>query len=145
MMNNNPYGGYAPAPAAGALGMAKGGFWVRFVAYIIDSILVGVVTSVLNAVLDPTIAAILGLVVSIAYLVVSSMQLNGATVGKMVMGLRVVDANGQMPSPVTFLLRYTVGYFISGIILAIGFIMVGFDANKQGLHDKLFKTYVVKK
>mgnify|MGYP000197082409 CR=1 FL=1 len=41
-------------------------------------------------------------------------------------------------------LREIVGKFVSGIILGIGYIMAGFDRNKQGLHDRIAGTYVIK-
>jgi uncharacterized RDD family membrane protein YckC len=41
-------------------------------------------------------------------------------------------------------LREVVGKFLSGILLGIGYLMVAFDSKKQGLHDRLANTFVIK-
>jgi len=67
----------------------------------------------------------------------------GATLGKMVLGLSVTDEQGNNIS----FLRATGRYFakiISALILCIGYIMVAWDGRKQGLHDKIAGTLVVK-
>ena len=69
--------------------------------------------------------------------------IQGKTPGKMVMGVEIVKTDG---SPIGFgraILRY-VGYIISSIILFIGFLMIAFDSKKQGLHDKIAGTCVIK-
>jgi len=66
-----------------------------------------------------------------------------ATPGKMATRLTIVDAKtGKKPTFIQLLLRY-VGYFLSSIFL-LGFIWVAFDKRKQGWHDKLAGTVVVK-
>ncbi len=37
-----------------------------------------------------------------------------------------------------------IGYFVSSIVIWLGFLWILFDANKQGWHDKIAGTYVVK-
>jgi uncharacterized RDD family membrane protein YckC len=67
----------------------------------------------------------------------------GATPGKMALGLKVVRADG---SPVDYA-RAAGRFFakiLSGIILAIGYIMAGFDAQKRALHDMICDTRVIK-
>ena len=44
----------------------------------------------------------------------------------------------------TAFLREVIGKFISSILLCIGYLMVAFDGQKQGLHDKIAGTYVIK-
>jgi uncharacterized RDD family membrane protein YckC len=67
-----------------------------------------------------------------------------ATPGKMAIGALIVDAKtGEAPSNSQVLIRY-VGYIISTIALGLGFIWIGFDARKQGWHDKLAGTVVVR-
>jgi len=69
----------------------------------------------------------------------------GQTPGMMLLGLRVArEADGTNPGLVRSILRY-VGYFISWIALAIGFIWVAFDRRKQGWHDKIAGTVVVRR
>ncbi len=67
----------------------------------------------------------------------------GATPGKMIMGIKIIRTDS---SPLT-LDRAVIRFFssiLSGLILYIGFIMIAFDERKQGLHDKIADTYVVK-
>jgi uncharacterized RDD family membrane protein YckC len=70
----------------------------------------------------------------------SSMQ---GTLGKKVCGLKVTDLNGARISFGKAAGRYF-AKILSGIILGIGFIMVAFTERKQGLHDMIVGTYVVK-
>ncbi|MGD0274705.1 MAG: RDD family protein [Syntrophales bacterium] len=66
----------------------------------------------------------------------------GQTPGKMFMGLRVVQQNGD---PMTFGLAFLrwVGYIISGLCFYLGFLWILFDYRKQGWHDKIAGTVVI--
>jgi len=66
----------------------------------------------------------------------------GQTPGKMLLGLRVVQATGE---PMTFGLAFLrwVGYLISKLAVCLGFIWIAFDRRKQGWHDKIAGTVVV--
>jgi uncharacterized RDD family membrane protein YckC len=64
-----------------------------------------------------------------------------ATLGKMAVGIKVGNEQGQRISPANALGRVA-SKILSGLILYIGYIMVGFDARKQGLHDKIASTVV---
>jgi uncharacterized RDD family membrane protein YckC len=67
-----------------------------------------------------------------------------ATPGKMAIGARVVDATtGGAPSTRQLVIRY-LGYYVSTIPLLLGLIWVAFDPRKQGWHDKLAGTVVVR-
>ena len=67
-----------------------------------------------------------------------------ATPGKMVIGARIVDARtGQPPSTGQLIGRYF-GYYVSMIPLCLGLLWVAFDARKQGWHDKLAGTVVIR-
>jgi uncharacterized RDD family membrane protein YckC len=80
---------------------------------------------------------------SIAYFV-GFWTWRGQTPGMMLFGLRVArDSDGAKPGLARSLLRY-VGYFVSWIALFIGFIWVAFDSRKQGWHDKIAGTVVVR-
>jgi len=68
---------------------------------------------------------------------------NGATLGKMALRLKVVKTEGELDW-VTIILRETIGKFVSGIILGIGYLMVAWDPKKQALHDKIAGTYVIR-
>ena len=67
----------------------------------------------------------------------------GQTLGKMVVGLRVVDAKGEVPDLGRAALRESVGKILSAFLL-LGYVWVLFDKHHQGWHDKLAQTYVVR-
>ncbi len=67
-----------------------------------------------------------------------------ATPGKMALRLTIVDAKtGGKPSTGQFIIRY-LGYFLSTIPLFLGIIWVGIDKRKQGWHDKIAGTAVIR-
>jgi uncharacterized RDD family membrane protein YckC len=120
----------------------KAGFGPRFGAWIIDFIIISVISVVLQMVLDPSIAGPVGGLIGLVY-VIGFWVSSGATPGKRALGLRVVSTDG---SPITIgkaIMRY-IGYIVSGLVLCLGYIWVLFDANKQGWHDKIAGTYVVR-
>lgn len=68
-----------------------------------------------------------------------------ATPGKLLLKLRIVDAKtGGKPSTSQWFLRY-LGYYLSMMVFFLGFIWVGLDRRKQGWHDKLATTVVIRK
>ncbi|EDM3692333.1 RDD family protein [Salmonella enterica subsp. enterica serovar Infantis] len=67
-----------------------------------------------------------------------------ATPGKMALRLRVLDAeSGRPASTGQYIARY-LGYFVSTVPVGLGFFWIAFDRRKQGWHDKLAGTVVVK-
>jgi uncharacterized RDD family membrane protein YckC len=67
----------------------------------------------------------------------------GATPGKFLLELRVVDAEtGERPRLRRAALRY-LGYFVAAAPLGLGFVWIAWDPCKQGLHDKLAGTEVI--
>lgn len=140
--------------AAGAADLStaeKGTFGPRLVAYIIDSIILFVVNFVLGFALRllpgsgggaTMLSWALSLLVPLAYFVYF-WSTTGATPGKKAMNLRVVAVDG---SPITggkAFVRY-IGYIISAIVFFLGFIWIAIDQDRQGWHDKIAGTYVVK-
>ena len=102
------------------------GFWIRFAAALVDSVFSVALFGV-------------GWVINI-YLT----GREGYSVGKRLFGLKVVGMKGEAPIGLTdALLREVIGKIVSGILIGIGFLWIGFDSEKQGLHDKIAKTYVV--
>jgi uncharacterized RDD family membrane protein YckC len=69
--------------------------------------------------------------------------LRGQTPGKRAMDVRVIDGYGRRPSLGRALLR-TAAYLPSLLVLALGFLWIGFDREKRGLHDWLADTYVIR-
>jgi uncharacterized RDD family membrane protein YckC len=61
----------------------------------------------------------------------------------MLLRLKVVRRDGQNMTYGRAALREILGKFVSGITLGIGYLMVAFDAHKQGLHDKIADTCVI--
>ena len=68
---------------------------------------------------------------------------SGMTLGGRVLGVKVVDRDGQQPSYGTAAIRW-IGSYLSAFILFIGYLMAFWDKNKQTLHDKMAGTLVVK-
>ncbi len=85
---------------------------------------------------------LLALILNLSYLV--GMTASGATVGKKVFGLKVVTEKGNPPGWGRAFLRMGPGYAISNLFLGLGFIWVALDAQKQGWHDKIAGTFVVR-
>ncbi len=121
----------------------------RFAAFIIDAIVISVVIVVLDAVdiIDlgnPSATdQILEAVISFGYYILLTAAF-GATLGKMALGIAVVDENGQKAGFFKVLIRETIGKIVSGLVLFLGFIWILFDGNRQGWHDKIGGTFVVK-
>jgi len=137
----------------------KAGFWVRAVAYLLDSFLLGIVQVVLGLLIglvigmlgmategDPAVNTVLwlfGVTLSIGYAVFFTGYC-GQTPGKMALRIKVIRTDGSPISYGRAALREVPGKFISSILLGLGYIMVAFDKQKQGLHDKIADTYVIK-
>ena len=131
------------------------GFWLRVVAAVVDSLLLLAVLMPLigvvygwDAVLGGTspsgvLAVILNWILP-AVIVIVFWKYKSATPGKMVIGAKIVDATtGDEPSSGELIGRY-LGYYVSMLPLLLGLFWVGWDSRKQGFHDKLAGTVVVK-
>ncbi len=129
------------------------GFWIRAAATILDTILLLIVilpiaflfvdTDSMMAGEGGAMAIILNYVAP-ALVVILFWVYKSATPGKMILKLRIVDADsGDKPSTAQFIGRYF-SYYLSTIPLMLGFIWVAFDQRKQGWHDKLAGTVVIK-
>jgi uncharacterized RDD family membrane protein YckC len=157
---------YSPPPfLAGSyagVNMPKAGFWIRFVAYLIDGFVLAIVASAIGlptgllgaaagngndaasafAIGGTCIGWLLIVGIGIAYYVVF-WAMWGATPGKMVLGLKVISTDGSNLTWGKAILRW-IGYVVSQIIpFEIGFIWAAFDSQKQAIHDKIAGTYVV--
>lgn len=143
--------------------MEYAGFWIRVGAYIIDAIILGVVGAVIGGIFGAGFGAAAGagadpeavvgggslllnlisIAIGIAYFAGMESSSWQATVGKKAVGVVVVDTNGNRISLGKAIGRYF-AKILSALILLIGFIMVAFTDKKQGLHDMLAGTLVVK-
>ena len=149
------------------------GFWMRLLASIIDGILLGIINIIIlvpflglvgltaaahasDADMDSGSAGLMiallstylisMLAVAVAgwlYFALMESSARGATLGKMALGLRVVDLNGGRIGFGRATGRYF-GKIISAAILCIGYIMAGFTQQKQALHDIMAGCLVVR-
>lgn len=132
------------------------GFWIRAGAAIIDTILlliivVPILTAIyggdywIGAAGDQGVTGILLNYILPAIVVLIFWVYKSATPGKMATNLTIVDAKtGEKPSTAQFVGRY-LAYYVSMLPLFVGIIWVGIDKRKQGWHDKLAGTVVIKK
>jgi len=116
----------------------------RFLAVLIDTIILAIVNGIIGAVLHNSSAiGIISAVIGIAYYIIMEAT-QGATVGKMVLGLRVVRADGAPiswnESVIRNLLRIVDGLFI----YLIGAILVWNSPTRQRLGDRVAKTVVIR-
>jgi uncharacterized RDD family membrane protein YckC len=130
------------------------GFWPRIGASIIDLLLQLAVTIPLTLAIYGRISkpgtTFLGLgdiVVNWilpAAAIIAFWIYKGATPGKMAISARIVDADtGLSLTPMQSIIRY-IGYFVSLIPLGVGVFWIGFDRRKQGWHDKMANSVVIR-
>lgn len=145
------------------------GFWRRFVAYMIDGFIIGMISLVLMIIAgiayiagamsgnggalmakiaDPAQMASLTLwiwafsiILNIAYFTYFHGS-TGRTPGKRLLGLQVVTVEGTSLSFGIAFLR-SVGYLVSSLVFCLGYVWIGFDKKKQGWHDKIAGTVVI--
>ena len=126
----------APAVVGGELG----GFWARSAAYIVDTFVVALISVGFSVAGD--IGTAISMLIGVAYFVYF-WSTTGDTMGMRLMGLRVVKEDGSALSIQTGIIRY-IGYLIAAFPLAAGLWLAAFDPKKQGWHDKIAGTLVVK-
>jgi uncharacterized RDD family membrane protein YckC len=146
-----------------------GGFWRRLLAFIIDKAIVyalclsfslilllavGLGSDILTITASPLekishgagafafLSVFLSIIIDMTYFTWFH-GISGQTPGKMLLRLRVIGANGEPITPGTAFLRWT-GYLLSGIVFFSGFLWIAFDRRKQGWHDKIALTLVVR-
>ena len=159
-----PYAAPAYQAAVPGAAVGYGGFWLRVVAFIVDWVILRIVVAPIGLMFGGlgfagglmtgvphlgmgllgggviVILMVFGSWLYEAFMESSSYQ---ATVGKMILGMKVTDLNGNRIS----FERATGRHFakwLSGFALCFGFIMVGLTERKQGLHDLLAGTLVRK-
>lgn len=154
--------------------MSYAGFWKRFVALIIDGFVLYFINLAISIVLgifavsafgflgmladenDPDaalfialygiflLASLINMVIHWLYYTLMESSGKQGTLGKMALGIKVTDLNGERISFAKANGRYF-GKILSGIILLIGFLMAAFTEKKQGLHDIIADCLVVNK
>ena len=152
---NNPYQTPASKLAKNTRDLEYVGFWARTWASIIDSIIsLAVIYPLLYAVYGKAYFVKTNFILGVgdfllSYVLPAAAVLlfwlyKSATPGKMVIRASIVDAKtGGKPSTGQLVGRYF-SYYLSALPLCLGFFWVGWDAKKQGWHDKLAGTVVVR-
>jgi uncharacterized RDD family membrane protein YckC len=119
------------------------GFWIRLGAGVIDLLILGAFTACLAYFFPfPAIWAPAIVVISFAYWL-GFWVWRGQTPGKMAAGIKIIRTDSS-PVKLQCAVRRCLGYLVSTLTLFLGFVWMAFDARKQGLHDRIADTYVVK-
>lgn len=123
------------------------GFWRRFGASLLDGIIIGIPLSLIAYLItgkaegEPVTNAI-----SFLYSLLIPVFWYGYTIGKKLLGIRIVKMNGENVGIGAMLLRLLVGGLVYGITFGIAAIvsaiMVGVRADKRSIHDFIAGTYV---
>lgn len=150
-----------PASGAGKPGMELAGVGSRFGSYLIDSILIGVVLTIINMIggfglmglaqggssNESLFVSLLIIIQIIDILLCVGYYTyffgNGQTLGMKAVNIKLIrtDGNPEIGYWHGFL-RY-IGMLISALVLCLGYIWILIDENKQGWHDKIADVYVV--
>ena len=145
-----PFGATEPPPAGIR---AYAGFGPRLLAYLIDSLLLTLVMTpiwlpMLRNSADPEKIATdstflgVGFFAALVYFAVLESSPWQATLGKKALHLKVTDLEGRRISLLRAMLRH-VSKMLSGMILYLGYVMIGFTPRRQGLHDMVAGCLVV--
>ena len=134
---------YGDTAGGGGPSGPRAGFGRRLAASLIDNVLLFVPYLILVAILDPTLAYALYLVLAIAYFIYFEGGPSGQTLGKRALGIRVVDF--RTGGPIGYgrgAIRY-VGRIVSSLPLLLGYLWMLWDREKQTWHDKFASDVVV--
>lgn len=136
------------------------GFFVRLSAYLIDWLIVGAALLVIRIpvwianfgggadlvlrdfIFEYSAYDIVLYLLKVAYFVLLT-YFTGSTLGKKLLQIRVISTEDRKPTFFEIVFRESVGKFLSGLVLYVGYFMIGADKQKRGFHDMLSDTYVV--
>jgi Predicted membrane protein/domain len=118
------------------------GFFIAIAFLLIDLSIVSADSSIVTF-LTNFISGFVGFSVNLLYFTLFWSSKFQGTPGKILLGLKIVDANGNKISYSKALIRY-ISTLLSSLLLGIGYLLIIFDGKKQALHDKLASTYVIK-
>jgi len=126
----------------------KAGWGTRALAIIIDGLGIGIIAGAVSAILGRDTSSTqyqgLSVLLQAAYFTYFwSAAGKGQTLGSRALNIRVVKTDGSYLDYVGAFLRY-IGFVVSCAAFFLGVIWAAFDAQKQGWHDKIAGTYVVK-
>ena len=116
----------------------------RLAAWLIDGVILSVVFAIIGLVFPPDRFAAVGKpLIGWLYFALFT-GLEGQTPGKMLVGIKVVDAEGRVPGRGSVLMREVIGKFVSIIPLTLGYLWMLWDPKSQTWHDKMAGTYVIR-
>jgi len=124
-----------------------GGFWRRVAANLLDAIIIGIPLSIIGYLItgDSEGNSVTNSL-SLLYYILVPVTWMGYTIGKKIMGVRIVKVDGGKVGIGAMLLRTIVAGLIYGITLGIALIisafMIGLREDKRGIHDMIAGTYV---
>ena len=135
------------------------GFWIRLVAFLLDSIILGILVATTVFVLTFTAGSLFGelagfgMFILLLFLVffapifykllMEASEYQG-TFGKYLLGMKLVDSRGERITMKNSFIRTIVFMVLLSVLVGIlGILMIGFTEEKQGLHCIASKTYVV--
>jgi len=121
----------------------RASFFRRFVALLLDGIVLAIFEEIVKRLLGQSAGAALAIVVIIAYYTYFEGSPSGQTVGKRALGIRVVDLDGGGSiGYMRALFRY-LGRILSTIVFLLGYFWMLWDPEKQTWHDKIAGSVVV--
>ncbi len=126
----------AGVAASVAATLPRAGFWIRMLALLLDAILIGILAHLLShgSHLQLVALAIYGAIM---------WKMRGSTVGGILFDLQVVRVDGREMDWATAVVR-ALSCFLSAVVAGLGFLWIAFDPDKQGWHDKIAGTVVVR-
>lgn len=150
-------------PAAQNIAPHYAGFWIRVVAGVLDFILMFAVSFPVKLLFGSVVAAVgvdsempvhevlvirrvvrivAGILLVFAYRATMESSVFQATLGKLAVRLKVTDLQGNRISFARASGRYFAKW-LSALALGLGYLMVAFDEERQGLHDRIAGTLVL--
>lgn len=134
---------YAPPVMISAATLPRAGFWIRLAAALLDFLLIGVATAMLDEMLWFRIDGPGLLFFGLAAYSAAMWKARGTTIGGIICGLKVVRTDDR-PIDWTIAIVRAMSAFLSFAVAGLGFIWVAFDDEKQSWHDKVAGTTIVK-
>ena len=139
---------YADQPVSRSASRSSGvsnpraGFWQRVGAVILDGIVLAIPSAILVIALKGAGYAV-AMLLSIAYFTYFEGGATGQTLGKRMMGIRVVSLDGSGSIGYVRAFARWIGRYVSTLIIYIGYLWMLWDKEKQCWHDKLASDVVV--
>ncbi len=131
------------------------GFWIRTLASLIDTVLLMIIimpillalygknyfqgTAIIQGPMDLLLSYVFPAIAVTVFWIYRS-----ATPGKMIVKIRIIDVRSGQPPTIGQCIGRYLGYYLSTIFLMLGFLWIAFDPKKQGWHDKLAGTAVIR-